>query len=91
MADAVNDPSEAATPKAVLSPMTQVVVELAAAAGMSPQQFVFGGIGLMLAPFEKQMADRIADLVLQRLTNTAEIGEPNATLQGDWSDTNART
>ncbi len=57
---------------------------LAANAGMTPQQFIFGGIGEILAPFEKQLADRIADAVVAKFKSTAEVGKVNDALQGDW-------
>lgn len=67
------------------SPMTQVIIELAAAAGMTPQEFVFGGIGLIIAPFEKQLADRLFDLMSKRFTDTVEISKPNDDLQQTWN------
>lgn len=66
------------------SPMTQVIIELAKAAGMTPQEFLFGGVGLIIAPFEKEVADRLFDLMKERFTDTAEIGKPNAQLQADF-------
>ncbi len=45
--------------------------------GSTPQAFV----AELIRPFEERIADRIADLVIAKLSNTAEIGKFNNDLQ----------
>lgn len=60
--------------------LSGMLTALATAQGMSVQEFVFGGIGLVLAPME----DRIVDKLFAKIQNTAQIGKPNDDLQADF-------
>lgn len=82
MADAVTIPTQAAvpTPSPLVAEVLAFVSALAAANGTTPA----GLIAELLAPFEKEVVDRIADGVAARLKNTAEIGKQNADLQADF-------
>ena len=85
MADAVNTTTPAAavpTPSPLVSEMLAFVSALAAANGTTPA----GLIAELMAPFEKEIVDRIADGVVSRIKNTAEIGKQNADLQNDFPD-----
>ena len=84
MANAVNTITQPAavnlTPSPIVAEIMAFVGALAVANGTTPA----GLIAELVAPFEKEMADRIADGVISRLKNTAEIGQQNADLQADF-------
>jgi hypothetical protein len=77
-------PAIPATPTAT-DQAVGLIKALAADAGMTTQQFMFGGLAELIGPFEKQLADRIYDGVMAKFTTTAEIGKPNDALQADFN------
>lgn len=65
----------------------EAITGMAKSLGMTPQQFLFGGIAEVLRPMEERIGDRICDMIEKKFGNTTEVSKGNDALQKEiWPD-----